>query len=133
MNNWKSNTNKDIGESAGNQRLRIITMNMDDFRSTEKKKETTDRLEQGKVDIACVQETHDTNATDVRIGNYTIYSSPESKTKQEKEPENAKGTGGIAITIRTDLTANIKEITKCNERLMYIRIQTEKTLTTSSS
>jgi len=38
ISNWKSNTNKDIGESAGNQRLRIITMNMDDFRSTEKRK-----------------------------------------------------------------------------------------------
>ena len=66
-------------------------MDMDDFRSTEKKKETTDRLEQGKVDIACVQETHDTNSTDMRIGNYAIYSSPASKTKQEKEPEMRKG------------------------------------------
>jgi len=37
-----------------------------------------------------------------------------------------KGKGGIAIIIRTELTANIKEVTKCNERLMYIRIQTEK-------
>ena len=37
-----------------------------------------------------------------------------------------KGIGGIAIIIRTELTANIKEVTKCNERLMYMRIQTEK-------
>jgi len=68
----------------------------------------------------------------VKIGKYAIYISPAPKTKQEKEPENAKGTGGIAI-IRTELTERIKEITKCNERLMYIRIQTEKTPTTSSS
>ena len=58
-------------------------MNIDDFRSTEKKKETINRLEQGKVDIACIQETHDINATDMRIGKYTIYSSPALKTKRK--------------------------------------------------
>ena len=101
-------------------------MNIDDFRSAGKKKETIDRLEQGKVDIARIQETHDTNATDMRIGTYTIYSSPALKTKQENDPENMKGIGGIAVIIRTELAANIKEVTKYNERLMYMRIQTEE-------
>ena len=100
-------------------------MNIDDFRSVGKTKETIDRLEQGKVDIARIQETHDTNATDMRIGAYAIYSTPAPKTERENEPGNAKGQGGIAI-IRTELTANIKEVTKWNDRLMYIRIQTAK-------
>jgi len=99
-------------------------MNIDDFRSFGKK-ETIGRLEQGKVDIACIQETHDTNATDMRIGAYAIYNTPAPKTDKDNKPENVKGQGGIAI-IRTDLTVNIKEVTKCNERLMYMRIQTEK-------
>jgi len=107
-------------------------MNIDDFRSFGKK-ETIGRLEQGKVDIACIQETHDTNATDMRIGAYAIYNAPAPKTDKEKEPENVKGKGGIAIIIRTELTANIIEVTKCNERLMYMRKQTEKTLITYSS
>jgi len=38
INKWKPNTNKEIGTSAGNQRLRIITMNIDDLRSLGKGK-----------------------------------------------------------------------------------------------
>ena len=59
-------------------------MRVDDFRSLEKKKGATDRLEQGKVDISCIQETHDTNAIDMGIGAYTIYNTPSPKPTRVK-------------------------------------------------
>ena len=77
------------------------------------------------MDISRIQETHETNATDMEIGAYTIYNTPAPKTDKGEEPGNMKGGGGIAI-IRTDLTTNIKEVTKRNEQLMHMRIQTEK-------
>ena len=61
------------------------------------------------------------------IGAYAIYNTPAPKTDKGKAPGNMKGKGGISIIIiRTELTANIKALTKCNDRLIYMRIQAEK-------
>ena len=110
---------------AGGRRLRIIAMDVDGFRSYSKRQETTERLLTGKVDIACIQETHDLDAhgeTVCDYTDYTIYASTDGAQATENK-NNTKGIGGLSLIIRTSLLQNITEVRKIDERIMYIRFK----------
>ena len=104
---------------SGERRLRVITVNVGDSRGYNNRKDTIGRLATGKVDIACIQETHDLDAHGEIIGDYAIYATHAGT--HATVNNNTGGICGVSLIIRAPPLRNITEIRKINERLMCVR------------
>ena len=101
---------------------RYPPLNYDDVGSEERTKEILLRLETRKVDISCVEETHNTDRK-YFPSKYCIRFTPSYKTngKIGKRPA---GIGGFAIIIRKQPSRSIEEICKTPNRITYATLQT---------
>ena len=68
---------------------------MDNLRSYANMKDMDTRMNNMKVDIVCIQETHNKRDREVNTDNYNIYFS-----KADGEGENETGVGGVSSMIR---------------------------------
>ena len=102
-----------------NRTLQIASMNVDTMRTKESIFSVIDNIFINKIDIACIQETHNINGNETETDNYKIYFA-----KAIKENDNNKGIGGVAIMIRENLTNEITNIRRTSERNMSIIMKT---------
>jgi len=101
--------------------------NVDDLRTTRKMDELLIRLEKRKIDIACIQETHNVTTTIYEKFGYCIQSPPSKNTETHGNGKNhikEKGIGGVAVEYRKQLQQSIKQIAKHPRRIIHLAIRT---------
>ena len=79
-----------------------------------------------KIDIACIQETHNNRNDHIERENYTIFFSGEEELGKTKLQQNKSIKGGVAIAIKTQLINNITRIKRQSSRSIEIQIKTLK-------
>ena len=103
----------------GERNIRIISTNMGDFSNINTFSENDIRMNNRKVDIACINETHNVTQNETETENYKIYFS-----NSINEICNNKGIGCAAITIRRNLTSAITNVRRSADRNLSIIIKT---------
>merc|ERR1712112_255887 len=112
-----------LGLAPGERCLNIASLNYDDLRSNGRIQELLTRLEVQKIDIACIQETHNTILETYENHKYCIQFS-KAKINHEIKGIQNKGIGGVAIIYRKTLATLITDIRKISNRIMYIALKT---------
>ena len=114
-----------LNTKAKQNKTRIATMNVDTLRTKESMDRLTQHLHNQRIDIACIQETHNERTDAVASLEYTIYFGG-NDTRNETIPTQDDNTrrAGVAIAIKNSLIPNVKGIYKTNGRIMEIRIKT---------
>ena len=130
---------KSINLDYGNRTLNIASINPDSLRTKEAKNTLINTINALRIDIACMQETHNERIDSEQIENYTIFYGGCDCVKLSKKinthdnepieesiigPNSYKA--GVAIVLRNDLTHLIKNIFRISSRIMELRIQTGK-------
>ena len=123
---------RDINMNYGNRTLQITSMNVDTLRTKESIYALILNLESNKVDIACIQETHNERNDNVDIGNYKIFFGGNGKISDSIHETKINTKSGVAIAIRKTLSNNIKQVIRINGRLMELRLKTGSNLPTIS-
>ena len=67
------NATTNLSLEGGQRRLALVSMNVDDVRTHQKRTEIINRIRNLNTDIACIQETNDAITTKTQIGEYIIY------------------------------------------------------------
>ena len=98
-------------------------MNVDSLRTYEAIHNTIDNIKSNKIDIACIQETHNERCDNIIIGDYEIYFGGciESKINRKTTQK-----GGVAIITHKSISPHIQSIYRINGRIMEIRTHTGK-------
>merc|ERR1712105_258540 len=73
-----------------------------------------------RIDIACIQETHNSSNDVYEIQNYTIIMGGNDVEEEEYKGKKA----GVAIAIKSDIVQYVKTIQKIDGRTMEMRIHT---------
>ena len=123
----------------GNRTLNIASLNPDSLRTKEAKTTLISTINALRIDIACIQETHNERIDSEQIDNYTIFYGGCDCTKLSKNHNANDNTpidesilgpnaykAGVAMVIRNDLTHLIINIYRISSRIMELRIQTGK-------
>ena len=97
-------------------------MNGDALRTNEAIYNTIENISRNKIDIACIQETHNDRTDSIKINDYDIFfCGPDTMIN----PNNAiSHPGGTAIIIHHTLTQHIQKIIRVSGRIMEIRLKT---------
>ena len=110
---------QNIGLKPGGRCINIASLNYDDLRSEQRINELLTRLEIQKIDIACIQETHNTTLDVYENHNYCIQFSKATTSGNNNKGSNKngdkkqdKGIGGVAIAYRKTLANIITDIQK---------------------
>ena len=112
--------------AMGGRKIVVAPMNVDDLRNREKGRVIAERLKRRKVDISAIHEAHRICNGEWEEGGYIIYTTASRRNdyalgkRNTNNIENINGIWRIAIVIKKDLTSNILEITRTNERIMQI-------------
>ena len=127
----------------GNRTLNIASLNPDSLRTNEAKKTLINTINALRIDIACIQETHNERIDSEQIENYTNFYGGCDCTKlsrnhnaNDNAPIEERILGpsaykaGVAMVLRNDLAHLIKNIYRISSRIMELRIQTGKKLLT---
>ena len=92
-------------------------MNADNASNNETRALIIEKLERYKIDIACIQETHDTTNKNMNMGNYDIYrSSSSSKEKVYKQ-------AGVAIYVHKAYRDSTHNIIRHNDRCIQLTLE----------
>merc|ERR1712055_812098 len=95
----------------------VASMNADNASNRETKEQIVEKLERYNIDIACIQETHDTSNKNTNIGNYDIYrSSSDSKVKAYKQ-------AGVAIFVHKALRDSTHNVIRHNDRCIQLTLE----------
>ena len=113
-------TKQNLRIKPGEMCLNIASLGIDDFRTNAKYDEVIIRLWKQKIDIACIQETHNAQMRNNGQNGYTITFRQELP-NQEKEPANTNGIGGVAVSYLTTLHPLITKINKVPHRIIDLR------------
>jgi len=109
---------------AGENKLKIATMNPDNIIDEGIIDEIIDKMEKYNIDITAIQETHDKKENDSKYRDHRIIRSPAKETigkdGKKKLPE-----AGVAFIIKEEFAEEITRVTKFNERHIEIRIKEE--------
>ena len=110
----RKNTIRDIRRQAN---IRIASINADNASNQETRLRIIAKLERYNIDIACVQETHDTTNKNMNLGNFDIYRSPsDSKTKTYKQ-------AGVAIYVHKAFRENTHNVIRHNDRCIQMTLE----------
>ena len=127
-----------IGMGHGERCIQVASMNVDDLRTKERYADLVKRIKIQKIDVACIQETHNTEMTIYEEDGYKIIFSPEKERESINDNEhiqelnnmnkqqgiNEKGTGGVSIVYNKNIENDIKQITRHSNRIMTMEIHT---------
>ena len=122
--NKNNNNETTLGIKYGDRCIKIASANMDDIRNNETLNELDIRMEHAKVEILCIQETHNTQNEDKKTKNYRYISSAALTGQTNENKNNEKGIGGVAILIKQDWNNNIQKIERYSHRCMKITMET---------
>ena len=104
---------------------KIATINMDNLRTKDSFKRLAKLMNKKKIDIGCIQETHNERMDVEEIENYTIYFGGSIVQGESlNNNQNNYNKAGVAIIIKTTLIPLIKNVIRTNGRLMEIRLKT---------
>ena len=113
-----------LNTDSGNRTLSIVSINPDNFTSSETRLTTTHLLRKNKIHIAAIQETHIPYDQNYKLNGYRII------TCKAKEQEiNGMAIGGVAILIREELEHHITHIHRVGRRIMKITLHSEESHT----
>ena len=126
-NNTEITQNKSISRMAKairkNRIIKIASMNPDNASTNENRNIIVEKLENNDIDIACIQETHDTKNTDTSCGNYYIIRS--SHNNDDDNNKHGLNEAGVAIYIQKYLKNNITNVIRDNGRYIQMTLQGE--------
>lgn len=105
--------------------MHIASMNMGDLKTIKTYQTLIKRLQLQNIDIACVQETHNLETYTYEYLDYTIQFSPSVKDNNNDNINTTnKGTGGLAIAYRAQISSQITQIVRTNHRMREIHLNT---------
>ena len=81
--------------------IHIATMNVDTLRTADSIDSLINNIQTNNIDIACIQETHNSRSDHMGRENYTIFFSGEKEIGNTKNTTNKSIKGGVAIAIET--------------------------------
>ena len=84
----------------------------------------TNHMEEHKIDIACIQETHFNTNEMIEINDYNIYFCHEQEQGSKNKDNQLNIKGGVAIAIRKIYNKNIYQINRIGKRVIVIRPKT---------
>ena len=122
--NKKNDNETTLGINYGERCIKIASANMGDVRNNETLNELDIRMEHAKVDILCIQETHNTQNEDKKTKNYRYISSAALPGQNNENNCGNKGIGGVAILIKQSWNNNVKKIERHTHRCMKITMET---------
>ena len=119
--------NKDIRTKIldihpGSRTIQIASMNVDALRANDAIYSTIDNISRNKIDIACIQETHNERTDSIKINEYHIFFGGSDTLTNSNN--NISHPGGTAIIIRQTLIQHIQKVIRINGRIMEIRLKT---------
>ena len=106
-------------------------MNIDTLRTNESIQTLLHALNKHEIEIARIQETHNGRIDSEQYNNYTILyggCNTDKKTNDEHKYTNNKGncySSGVAIAIHNNIKHSICNVTRINDRIMELRLNTE--------
>ena len=104
----------DIQYGKGN--MKLSATNVDSVRKKEYIDSCTFKCATNKIDIACVQETHDERIYNQVYGDYTIFYSASDRAINNQNNNNTHRAynwrGGVAIVIKNDYVGHIKQVNR---------------------
>ena len=107
---------------------RIASANVDILRTRESPQKLTMALEEGKIDIACIQETHNERNDTHEENGYIIISGRNGDKQDNSNEFDTNKKAGVAIAIKQTLLRHVKGIYKINGRLTELRLKTGKSI-----
>ena len=105
----------------GERELRIASLKVDSLRAQEAIRSTINNIIKNKIDVACVQETHNERIDSINVINYAIiFGGCSANNENDLKSE----TGGIAFVANNLLVSNIIHINRIDGRIMKIQFKT---------
>ena len=69
----RKDKNDFLNISTKKGKARIASLNMDNLRTPDSIRRLLDLLKTSRIDIACIQETHNDRIDSIQLGDYTIF------------------------------------------------------------
>ena len=107
----------------GLRTLSIISTNPDNFIKIETGQNITQMLRRNQIHIAAIQETHIPHSLNYISDGYRVITT--ASTRIQNEQPLGLTTGGVAILIHNELEQHITHITRINNRIMHLTLQSQ--------